>query len=118
LKSAEEIMQILDAYDLTGSFRDAAELVGCSHHTVKRYVEAREAGGRVDAPPARPQLIDEFLPKVEEWVDRSKGRVRVDVAHEKLLALGYEVRSALAAARSRSSSRRTGPAGFGCTGLG
>ena len=42
MKSAEEIMEILDAYDLTGSFRDAGELAGCSHHTVKRYVEARE----------------------------------------------------------------------------
>ena len=28
LKSAEEIMEILDAYDLTGSYRDAAELAG------------------------------------------------------------------------------------------
>ncbi|MGH3446612.1 MAG: IS21 family transposase [Nocardioidaceae bacterium] len=90
MKSAEEIMQILGAYDLTGSFRDAAELAGCSHHTVKRYVEGRMAGGRVDAPPVRPQLIDEFLSKVEEWVERSNGRVRADVAHEKLLALGYE----------------------------
>ena len=27
-------MKILEAYDLTGSFRDAAELAGCSHHTV------------------------------------------------------------------------------------
>ena len=33
-------MEILDAYDLTGSLRDAAELAGCSHHTVKRYVTA------------------------------------------------------------------------------
>jgi hypothetical protein len=30
-----------------------------------------------------------ILPKVEEWVERSKGKVRADVAHEKLLALGY-----------------------------
>jgi hypothetical protein len=28
----------------------------------------------------RPQLIDEYLPKVEEWVERSKGKVRADVA--------------------------------------
>ena len=28
VKSAEEIMEILEAYDLTGSFRDAAELAG------------------------------------------------------------------------------------------
>lgn len=33
VKSAEEIMEILEAYDLTGSLRDA-ELVGCLHHTV------------------------------------------------------------------------------------
>ena len=51
LKSAEEIMEILDAYDLTGSLRDAAELAGCSHHTVKRYVEARE---KKAGPPALP----------------------------------------------------------------
>ena len=45
VKSAEEIMEILEAYDLTGSFRDAGELAGCSHHTVAGYVARREAGG-------------------------------------------------------------------------
>jgi hypothetical protein len=64
VKSVEEIMQILEAYDLTGSYRDAAELVGCSHHTVARYVRAREQGrltlGRAER---RPMLIDEFLSK-------------------------------------------------------
>ena len=44
MKSAEEIMEILEAYDLTGSFRDAAELAGCSHHTVAAYVARRDAG--------------------------------------------------------------------------
>ena len=44
MKSAEVIMNILEAYDLTGLFRDAAELAGCSHHTVARYVAGREAG--------------------------------------------------------------------------
>ena len=34
-------------------------------------------------------MIDEYLPKVEDWVERSKGKVRADVAHDKLLALGY-----------------------------
>jgi hypothetical protein len=34
VKSREEIMEILEAFDLTGSFRDAGELAGCSHHTV------------------------------------------------------------------------------------
>ena len=41
-------MEILEAFDLTGSLRDAAELAGCSHHTVGRYVAAREAGGLCD----------------------------------------------------------------------
>ena len=44
MKDAEEIMNILEAYDLTGSLRDAAELAGCSHHTVARYVTERERG--------------------------------------------------------------------------
>jgi hypothetical protein len=64
LKSAEEIMEILDAYDLTGSLRDAGELAGCSHHTVANYVARREAGGLSDKPAARRQLIDAYIPKV------------------------------------------------------
>ena len=44
MKTTEAIMEILAAYDLTGSYRDAAALVGCSHHTVARYVRARDAG--------------------------------------------------------------------------
>ena len=90
LKSAEEIMEILDAYDLTGSLRDAAELAGCSHNTVKRYVEARAV---TDNPPARPErrprAVDGYLDKVEEWVDRSQGKVRADRVHAKLVWLGY-----------------------------
>jgi hypothetical protein len=90
VKSAEEIMQILEAYDLTGSYRDAAELAGCSHHTVANYVQAREEGrlspGRAER---RPMLIDAYLPKLEEWVDRSRGKVRADVVHDKLVVLGY-----------------------------
>ena len=83
-------MEILNAYDLTGSLRDAGELAGCSHHTVKHYVDRRAAGGELDQVAARAQLIDEYLPKVEEWVERSKGKVRADVAHDKLQALGYQ----------------------------
>jgi hypothetical protein len=75
---------------LTGSYRDAAELAGCSHHTVAGYVQARDEGqltpGRAQR---RPMLVDGFLPKLEEWVERSKGKLRADVAHEKLVALGY-----------------------------
>ena len=108
MKSAEEIMEILEAFDLTGSYRDAAELAGCSHHTVARYVAARDAGRLADRPAARPQLIDEFLPKVEEWVHRSRGKIRADKVHEKLLALGFtgsERTTRRAVARVRRSWR-------------
>src|SRR5919204_1632078 len=74
-------MEILAAYDLTGSYRDAAELVGCSHHTVARYVRARDAGEVRTTPARRGHLIDPFRDKLEEWVDASHGRVRADVAN-------------------------------------
>ena len=54
MKCAEEIMNILEAYDLTGSLRDAAELAGCSHHMVARYVAERERGRVPGAAARRP----------------------------------------------------------------
>jgi hypothetical protein len=63
VKTTEAIMEILAAYDLTGSYRDTAALVGCSHHTVARYVRARDAGGLRTAPVQRDQLIDPFREK-------------------------------------------------------
>jgi transposase len=90
VKKTEEIMEILAAYDLTHSFRDAAALVGCDHHTVARYVRARDAGElTVVAPLRRDQLIDPFRDKIEEWVELSHGRVRADVARRKLEAMGF-----------------------------
>jgi transposase len=90
VKKTEEIMEILAAYDLTHSFRDAAALVGCDHHTVARYVRARDAGElTVVAPERRDQLIDPFREKIEEWVELSHGRVRADVAQRKLEPMGY-----------------------------
>jgi len=105
-------MEILDAYDLTGSLRDASELAGCSHNTVKRYVQVRDAGGVGEAPQRREQLIDPFLAKLEEWVERSHGKLRADVAHDKLVALGYTgsertTRRAVAAVKRAYRAGRT-----------
>ncbi|TFC87156.1 IS21 family transposase, partial [Cryobacterium sp. TmT2-59] len=82
-------MEILAAYDLTRSLRATAELTGCSHHTVARHVEARDAGKPIAEPAYRGRVTDPFLPKIEEWVEASKGKIRADRAHDKLLALGY-----------------------------
>src|SRR4051794_24970749 len=82
-------MEILEAYDLVGSLRGAARLAGCDHHTVRRVVEARAAAcasGR-QTPAAR--LTDPYREKLEEWVERSHGRIRADRAHAKLVSMGY-----------------------------
>ncbi|MDQ0864648.1 hypothetical protein QF036_002229 [Arthrobacter globiformis] len=83
MKDALETVKILAAYDLTKSLRAAAELSGCSHHTVDRPVQARDAGRAPGAVPDRPRVTDAWLPKIEEWVEKSKGRIRADVVHAK-----------------------------------
>jgi hypothetical protein len=88
-KSGREIMEIFEAFDLTGTAWSAAQLAGCDAKTVARYVAVREAGGDPLARTGRPRLIDAFMPKVEELVDRSKGKIRADVAHRKIAAMGY-----------------------------
>ena len=88
-KSGREIVEIFEAFDLTGTAWSAAQLAGCDAKTVARYVAVREAGGDPLAKTGRPRLIDAFMPKVEELVDRSKGKIRADVAHRKLVAMGY-----------------------------
>jgi len=89
MKFDGEIMEILAAYDLTGSLRATAELTGCSHHTVARHVAARDAGKPIAEPAYRGRVTDVVLPKIEEWVEASKGKIRADKAHDKLVALGY-----------------------------
>lgn len=82
-------MEILEAYDLVGTYRAAAVLAGCDHHTVKRYVERRDAGLPPDRRIVRGSIIDEFRPKIDELVKRSHGKVRADVVHDKLVAMGF-----------------------------
>jgi transposase len=106
-------MEILEAFDLTGGLRAAATLVGCDHKTVAHYVALRDAGMVPDQRAQRLMLIDEFLDKVEEWVDRSRGSIRADVVHDKLTAMGFTgsertTRRAVAAAKKawRAGHRR------------
>lgn len=44
MKHREEVMQILEAFDLTRSYRDAGELAGCAPNTVEHWVARRDAG--------------------------------------------------------------------------
>lgn len=90
MKSAEEIVNILEAYDLTGSFRDAGEIADCSHHTVARYVRAREEGRLIPrAAIPRDSVIDGYVEKIEEIVSNSRGKIRADVVHDRITAMGF-----------------------------
>ena len=88
VKRPEEIMEILEAFDLTGGYRAAAELAGVDHHTVAHYVALREAGRGPERMRAE-RVADPFLAKIEEWVERSRGRVGADVCHRKLQPIPY-----------------------------
>ncbi|HTT90337.1 MAG TPA: IS21 family transposase [Acidimicrobiales bacterium] len=87
--SEEKTMEVLEAYDLVKTYRCAAQLCGVDHHTVARAVADRAAGKEPSEPPVRARSADAFITKVEEWVERSSGKVRADVVHERLLAMGY-----------------------------
>jgi transposase len=82
-------MEIFEAFDLTRCSWSAAQLVGCDAKTVNRYLAIRDAGGDPFERAVRPKAIDRFLPKIEELVDRSKGKIRADKVHERLVAMGF-----------------------------
>ena len=83
-------MEILEAYDLVGSLSGAARLAGCDKNTVKHYVDRREAGADPIVPVRRPSVIDDYRDKIEELVERSRGDIRADVVHAKLMAMGFD----------------------------
>ncbi|MBV9417743.1 MAG: IS21 family transposase [Solirubrobacterales bacterium] len=118
MKKGEEAMEILEAYDATGSLRAAAALAGCDHKTVARLVAARDAaGGGLPVRARRRPLVDPFAEKIDELVDRSRAQVRADKAHGVLVAMGYEgsyrtTRRAVAESKRRwrnKHGRRTRP---------
>jgi hypothetical protein len=51
----------------------------------------REAGADPAERRRRPREVDEFAAKVEELVGRSGGRIRADVVHRRLTAMGTGV---------------------------
>lgn len=64
-------------------------LAGVDPKTVRRYAQMRDTGRPVDERVRRPKLIDLFMPKIEEWVERSQGKVLADKLHERLVLLGF-----------------------------
>ena len=114
MKFDEEVMEILEAFDLTRPYRAAGRLCDCSHHTVAAYVDKRDRGRLGESVPRpRPSIIDPCRPKIEEWVRRTRGQVRADVCRRRLNSTGFSgsvrtVRRAVARAKRdyRNGSRR------------
>ena len=113
-KSDREIMEILEAFDLTRCSHSAADLAGCDPKTVARYVDARDRGADPNGRLRRPMQVDPHLAKIEELVERSSGKVRADVVHARLVVLGFTAserttRRAVHAAKAayRAGHRRT-----------
>ena len=69
-------MEILEAFDLTKSYRGAAQFCGVDHHTVAAKVAARTAGLVPGTGVVRPPLAEPFTDKIVEWVALSQGLVR------------------------------------------
>jgi transposase len=107
-------VEILRAYDLTQTVWSAAQLAGCDPKTVQRYVALRDAGRNPHERDRRARAIDPFVAKIEAWVDESAGKIRADVVHRKLAAMGFRggersTRRAVAEAKAawRAGRRRT-----------
>lgn len=90
MKRNEDVMEILEAFDLTESYEAAARLAGCDPKTVRRYVAARVGGIDAYVTISRDSVVDPYLDKIEEWVDHSRADIRADVVHCKLVAMGYK----------------------------
>jgi transposase len=83
-------LDIINAYEETGSLRAAAALCGTTHKTVKRVLERRAAGqrpGRRRAP--LPGLADEFTDLIFGKVKATDGRITAKRLLPLVRAAGY-----------------------------
>ena len=84
----EHVQKILEAFDLTKSYR-AATLCGRDHHTVKANVDTRIAGLTAGASTDRTKPSDP-VDKIIERVAPPQCLVRGDVVHDKLNAMSCQ----------------------------
>ena len=82
-------MDILAAYREVGSYRGAAEICGTTHKTVRRVVQAHEAGGRAPARRDRGHNYDVVAVLVAERVRKSCGRISAKRLLPAARAAGY-----------------------------
>lgn len=88
-KRESSIMDIISAYNNTGSYAAAAKICGCSPNTVKKYVRQRNEG--IPSPVRAPRVVDtpEHIGMVEELVTKSEGHIMAKIVYERLQTAGY-----------------------------
>ncbi len=76
MKTAKDVMDIVNAYEATGTYRGAAALTGTTHKTVRRVIERQAVGaapGRSAKP--RPRSTDAVREVIEARVKETDGRI-------------------------------------------
>jgi transposase len=91
LKTEWERLDIITAYEETGSYRAAAELCGTTHKTVGRVVAKWQAGEDLAAPRRKVERnIDAFRDLVVDKVEAIRGRISAKRLLPIVRASGYE----------------------------
>jgi hypothetical protein len=89
MKDSNQAMNILEAYDLYQSYNQAARKCQCSPNTVRSLVTARREGTlatRGEREPRASLFEAHHLLLVTSLVEESKGQIRADVIHRRLVA--------------------------------
>jgi Integrase core domain len=81
-------MDVIAAYRDVGSYRGAAEICGTTHKTVRRIIEAHEAGQR-PAGQARGRNFDQVRDLVVQRVEETSGRISAKRLLPQARAAGY-----------------------------
>jgi transposase len=92
MKDSNQAMNILEAYDLYQSYNQAARECQCSPNTVRSLVTARREGTlatRGEREPRASLFEAHHLVLVTSLVEESKGQIRADVIHRRLVAIGF-----------------------------
>jgi len=82
-------MDVISAYREVGSYRGAAVICGTTHKTVKRIIEAHNAGGLTAEKMPRVRNFDEVADLVAERVRATSGRISAKRLLPEARAAGY-----------------------------
>ena len=88
MKNARERMDVIAAYRDVGSYRGAAEICGTTHKTVRRIIEAYEAGG-LPVRNGRGRNFDQVRGLVAQRVEKTSGRISAKRLLPQARAAGY-----------------------------